>query len=355
MFKISNYDYQLPPELIAQRPTEQRDGSRLMVLDRVARTIQHKKFSDIVNYFRPGDLLVLNNSKVIPARLIGRKINNGNKNGAVCEVLLLLQESKQVWEALVKPGKRLKIGSKIVFGRDELIAEIIGITEYGSRKIKFDFKGDFYKIIEDIGLVPLPPYIKSYDEIGMDNALAERYQTVYADKPGSSAAPTAGLHFTTDIFEELHERGVKKTFVTLHTGLGTFKPIDKDDIREHKMHREWYEISAETIELIKKTKANKGRVFAVGTTSARVLETIKENSWRIAKNSKITDHTELFIYPGYKFKVIDGLITNFHLPRSTLLVLVSAFGGKEFIREAYAQAIAQKYRFYSFGDAMLLL
>lgn len=355
MYETSLYDYKLPVELIAQNPAVKRDTSRLLVAERNNRKLNHKSFAEIINYFKPGDLLIFNDTKVIPARLIGNKVLANNKKGAQCEVLLLEQKTANTWDALIKPGKRLKPGSQIEFGRGLLKAKIVSETDFGGRIIEFTYQGNFYSLLEEIGLIPLPPYIKQYREITTNHDLAQRYQTLYAKNPGSAAAPTAGLHFTNELLDELDSRGVNKAFVTLHTGLGTFKPIEANDIREHRLHREWYEIKVQTIELIRETKARGNKIIAVGTTSVRVLENIKEMILNKNKLQDVSGYTDFYIYPGYEFKIIDGLITNFHLPKSSLLVLVSAFAGREFILQAYEEAIKQKYRFYSFGDAMLII
>jgi S-adenosylmethionine:tRNA ribosyltransferase-isomerase len=355
MFRLSSYDYFLPSELIAQTPALKRDNSRLMVLDRKKKILENKYFFDIVNYLRSGDLLILNNSRVIPARLIGHKISPDHKKGAQCEVLLLDQVSTNVWEALVRPGKRLKKGTGISFGHGLLQAKIMDDTDYGGRLVEFFYQGDFFKIIEDIGLVPLPPYISTHKQIDTNHDLAKRYQTLYAQNPGSAAAPTAGLHFSENVFAALHDKGIQKAFVTLHTGLGTFRPIEKSDIREHQMHKEWYEVNKDTIELIRKTRNAGGRVIAVGTTSVRVLETLAEQILSKQDPQTVSSYTEKYIYPAYKFRVVDALITNFHLPKSSLLVLVSAFAGRKFVLDSYREAIKNKYRFFSFGDAMLII
>ncbi len=341
-FALTDYNYVLPGNLIAQFPANRRDQSRLMVLDRANQSLEHKVFSDIIDYLTPGDLLVFNDTKVIPARLLGKK----NGTGANIEVLLLRDLGGQIWECLVKPGKRLRQGTKIIFDKNKLNGEVLTETEFGGRNIKFNYNGDFIDLLQEIGLIPLPPYLTQHKEINAGHKLAERYQTVYARDPGSAAAPTAGLHFTPELLKKIEAKGVKKAFVTLHTGLGTFQPITAADISQHKMHEEFFRISPETRAILAETRKNGGRIIAVGTTSLRVLET--------ALTGKAEGFTDIYIYPGYKFKSIDGLITNFHLPKSSLLVLVSALAGREFIMGAYREAIKQSYRFFSFGDAMFI-
>ncbi len=331
--KTSDFDYKLPESLIAHTPVKRRDHSRLLVIDRNKHSLQHKHFYDIIDYLNPGDLLVLNDTKVIPARMIGRK----EAGSAKIEVFLVNQTSDSMtWKCLVKPGKRLKVGSKVVFGKGKLVGTVLKKIETGEQIIHFKCKGNFWKIIAKLGKVPLPPYIKKANK-------RERYQTVYADKLGASAAPTAGLHFTNSLLRKIKKKGVKIAYITLHTGLGTFLPVRTENIKDHKMHLEYYEIPMKTVNAIKKAK----RVIAVGTTSVRALE-----SSRVPRYSSQTD---LFIYPDYKFKVIDAMITNFHWPKSSLIMLVSAFAGKDFMMEAYQEAIKRKYRFFSFGDAMLIL
>lgn len=339
--KVTDFDYFLPEELIAQHPLAKRDASRLMVLNRAEKTVTHKLFTDLADYLVPGDLLVFNDTKVIPARLLGQK----EETGAKAELLLLRDLGADVWECLVKPGKKLKPGSRVVFGRGELIGEIKDFTESGGRLVHFVYQGIFNEVLELLGQMPLPPYITEKLE---DQT---RYQTVYARERGSAAAPTAGLHFTRELMQDLKNRGINEAFVTLHVGLGTFRPVKAEEITEHKMHAEYYHLSQETADLIRQTKASGKRVIAVGTTSTRVLESAAVNGG-LQEQSGWTD---IFIYPGIPFRVIDGLITNFHLPKSTLLMLVSALADREFILEAYREAVQQKYRFFSFGDAMLLL
>ena len=336
----SRFDYDLPKELIAQTPIEKRDESRLMVLDRSKETIEHKKFKDIVEYLKPGDVLVRNNTKVIPARLYGRK-----ETGAHVEFLLLNNIEGDIWECIVRPGNKLHVGAKVIFGDGLLNAEVLETMEGGTRKVKFSYDGIFNEILDKIGLMPLPPYIH---ESLKDN---DRYQTVYAKYEGSAAAPTAGLHFTDELLKKLEEKGVIIANVTLHVGIGTFRPVKEENVEEHKMHTEHFYIKKEDVEKINNAKKEGRRVIAVGTTSCRVLETIADENGFVKETE---EDTGIFIYPGYKFKCLDGLITNFHLPQSTLLMLVSALAGKEYIMEAYKEAVKEKYRFFSFGDAMFI-
>ena len=338
--KVSEFDYDLPEELIAQVPIKKRDESRLMVLDRKNKTIEHRKFKDIIEYLEPGDVLVRNNTKVLPARLYGRK-----ETGAKVEFLLLNNIEGDIWECIVRPGNKLHSGAKVIFGEGILKAEVIDTMEGGTRKVKFSYNGIFNEILDKIGLMPLPPYIH---ESLKDN---DRYQTVYAKYEGSAAAPTAGLHFTDDLLKKLEEKGVIIANVTLHVGIGTFRPVKEENVEEHKMHTEHFYIKKEDVEKINNAKKNKKRVIAVGTTSCRVLETIVDKSGLVKETE---GDTGIYIYPGYKFKCLDGLITNFHLPQSTLLMLVSALAGKEYIMEAYKKAVEEKYRFFSFGDAMFI-
>ncbi len=336
--KTQDFNYFLPEGLIAQHPAAVRDGSRLLVLK--PDCLEHGHFRDIKKYLRAGDLLVLNETRVIPARLWGFK-----STGAKAEVLLLRELEPKIWEALARPGKRLKPGSKITFGQGLLTGEILADLPDGLKKICFDYSGNFKEILEQIGQAPLPPYIKTYSE-------PERYQTVYAQKSGSVAAPTAGLHFTPELLQEIREMGVKIAPVLLHVGLGTFRPVSVDEVEKHQMHQEFYAVSESSAELINQTKQNKsGRIIAVGTTSVRTLESAVDAAGLVQAGQGWTD---IFIYPGYQFKVVDSLITNFHLPCSTLLMLVSAFAGRERILQAYQVAVEQKYRFYSFGDAMFI-
>ena len=340
--KTSDFYYDLPEELIAQDPLEDRTASRLLVLDRQTGTVEHKIFSDVIDYLNKGDCLVINNTRVIPARLIGEKEGTGGK----VEVLLLKRRANDVWETLVKPGKKLKPGAKITFGDGRLRAEVLEVVEEGNRLVKFYYEGIFEEILDSLGEMPLPPYIthKLEDK--------EMYQTVYAKFDGSAAAPTAGLHFTKELLNKIEEKGIKISSITLHVGLGTFRPVKVDDVNNHHMHTEWYEVNAEAAEIINETKRNGGRVICVGTTSCRTIESVADdNGYMKAK----TGETDIFIYPGYKFKVMDGLITNFHLPESTLVMLVSAFAGKENVLSAYETAVKEKYRFFSFGDAMILI
>ncbi len=340
--KVSEFNYELPEELIAQTPLEKRDESRLMVLNRKEQTIEHKTFKNIIDYLKPGDVLVRNNTKVIPARLYGKK-----ETGANVEFLLLNNQEGDIWECIVRPGNKLHIGTKVIFGEGLLTAEVLEILPGGTRKVKFYYNGIFNEILDKIGLMPLPPYIhESLKE-------KDRYQTVYAKYEGSAAAPTAGLHFTPELLKSLEEKGVIIANVTLHVGIGTFRPVKEDTVEKHEMHSEHFYIKQEDVEKINKAKKEGRRVIAVGTTSCRVLESIADEKTGMVK--PIEDDTEIFIYPGYKFKCIDGLITNFHLPQSTLLMLVSALAGKEYIMKAYNEAVKEKYRFFSFGDAMLII
>ncbi|MCR1898214.1 tRNA preQ1(34) S-adenosylmethionine ribosyltransferase-isomerase QueA [Irregularibacter muris] len=336
-----DFYFELPEELIAQTPIEKRDTSRLLVLDKETGNIEHKVFKNIVDYFQEGDTLILNNTRVIPARLLGSKADTqGN-----VEILLLKRIDKDVWEILVKPGKRAKVGTEIIFGEGILTGKIIDILEDGNRLIKFIYDGIFEEILDQLGTMPLPPYIKEQLED------KERYQTIYSKIEGSAAAPTAGLHFTQEVFQKLLDKGVNIDFITLHVGLGTFRPVKVDKIEEHKMHAEYYEISQQTVDLIHETKKNNKRIFAVGTTTVRTLETAALDINQIRASSGWTD---IFIYPGYTFKIVDAMITNFHLPESTLIMLVSAFAGREKTLKAYKEAIKNKYRFFSFGDGMLI-
>ena len=339
--KLEEFDYDLPEELIAQVPIAKRDESRLMVLNRDNETIEHKTFKDIIDYLKPGDCLVRNNTKVIPARLYGKK-----DTGANVEFVLLKQIEGDIWESIVRPGNKLKPGSRVYFGDGILKATIVDIMEGGTRKVKFEYEGIFNEILDKIGLMPLPPYIhESLKE-------KDRYQTVYAKYNGSAAAPTAGLHFTPELLKQIEEKGVKIANVTLHVGIGTFRPVKEENIEEHKMHTEHFYIKQEDVDKINETKKTGGRVIAVGTTSCRVLETIALEETGLVEATE--GDTGIYIYPGYKFKCIDGLITNFHLPKSTLLMLVSALAGREFVLEAYNEAVKEKYRFFSFGDAMFI-
>ncbi|GBR76832.1 S-adenosylmethionine tRNA ribosyltransferase [Candidatus Termititenax persephonae] len=344
-FSADLYDYHLPPELIAQRPAARREDSRLMVLSRQGDALEHKYFRDLPGYLTPADLLIFNDTKVLPARLSGQK-----DSGARCELLLLKRLGEKQWEALVKPGRRLPAGSTVHFGA-ELSATVLEILPAGRRRVELCYPGDFWAVLDRHGQTPLPPYINQKPT----KELAERYQTVYAREPGAAAAPTAGLHFSTDLLAKIKAKGVATAFVTLHVGLGTFRPLQTGDIREHKMHAEEYSLPAETVRAIAECRARAGRVVAVGTTAARVLETWAQEAANDA-NDYAPRHgqTAIYIYPGYRFKAVDALITNFHLPRSTLLLLVSALAGRAPLLQAYQEAVRQKYRFFSFGDAMLI-
>lgn len=337
---VSDFYYDLPEELIAQTPIEKRDESRLMVLNRKDQSIEHKQFKDIIDYLEPGDCLVRNNTKVIPARLYGKKAT-----GAKIEFLLLNQIEGDVWESIVRPGHKLKPGTEVEFGDGLLKATVLDIMPGGTRKVEFKYEGIFNEILDKIGLMPLPPYIH---ESLKDN---DRYQTVYARYEGSAAAPTAGLHFTPELFEKLKQKGVEVANVTLHVGIGTFRPVKVENVEEHHMHSEHYYIKQEDVDKINNAKKNGKRVIGVGTTSCRVLETIADEKGFVKPTE---GDTQIFIYPGYKFKCLDGLITNFHLPESTLIMLVSALAGKEYIMRAYNEAVKERYRFFSFGDAMFI-
>lgn len=339
--KVSDFNYNLPKELIAQVPIKNRDQSRLMVLDRKNKTIENKIFKDIIDYLEPGDCLVRNNTKVIPARLYGVK----EETGANVEFLLLKRIEGDIWEVMVKPGKKLMPGARVNFGNGALKAEILEKLDGGNRKVKFEYSGIFNEILNEIGLMPLPPYI--HEKLKEK----DRYQTVYAKYEGSAAAPTAGLHFTDKLFEKLKEKGVEVANVTLHVGIGTFRPVKVENIEEHDMHSEHFCIKAEDAEKINKAKKEGHRVIAVGTTSCRVLESIADENGYV---KEVEGDTSIFIYPGYKFKCLDALITNFHLPESTLIMLVSALAGKDFIMQAYEEAVKEQYKFFSFGDAMFI-
>ncbi len=337
---VKEFYYNLPEELIAQVPIKKRDKSRLLVLDRENKTIEHKIFKDILDYLKPGDCLVRNNTKVIPARIYGKK-----ETGANVEFLLLNNIEGDIWESIVRPGNKLHVGTKVIFGDGLLNAEILEVMEGGTRKVKFTYNGIFNEILDQIGLMPLPPYI--HEELKEK----DRYQTVYAKYQGSAAAPTAGLHFTEELLEKIKEKGVEIANVTLHVGIGTFRPVKVEKIEEHHMHTEHYYIKPEDAEKINKTKKNGGRIISVGTTSCRVLESVSDENGQV---EAVEGDTSIFIYPGYKFKCVDALITNFHLPESTLLMLVSALAGKDYIMQAYEEAVKSKYRFFSFGDAMFI-
>ena len=338
--KTSDFWYDLPEELIAQTPLEKRDTSRLLTLDRVTGKVEHKHFYDIIDHLNPGDCLVLNDSRVLPARLLGHR-----PTGGAVEVLLLRDLGDKKWECLCKPGRKMQVGSQVIFGDGELTAQVTEVKEDGNRIVEFQYEGIFLEVLERLGRMPLPPYIKA------ELADQERYQTVYSKEVGSAAAPTAGLHFTTELLEKIREKGIKTAFVTLHVGLGTFRPVKADNISEHHMHSELCMISPETADVLNQTKAEGGRIICVGTTSCRTLESLVNDDGSFEAKSK---WTEIFIYPGYRFKAMQGLITNFHLPESTLVMLVSAFAGRENVLNAYAEAVKEKYRFFSFGDAMFI-
>ncbi len=339
--KTSEFYYDLPQELIAQHPLEDRTSSRLLVLDREEEKIEHKNFVDIIDHLNPGDGIVLNDSRVLPARLFGNRPGKEEK----LEVLLLKRTEKNIWECLVRPGKKMKAGGKIEFGGGILKGTVLRIGEDGTRFIEFFFEGIFEEILDQLGEMPLPPYITEKLEDG------ERYQTVYSKNPGSAAAPTAGLHFDKKLLEKISNKGIEIIYLTLHVGLGTFRPVKVEDINDHVMHSEYYQISHEAAEAINRVKTSGGKIVSVGTTSTRTLETIADEKGRVSEGSGWTD---IFIYPGYTFKLVDGLITNFHLPESTLMMLVSAFAGKELIMSAYEEAIDNRYRFFSFGDSMFI-
>lgn len=338
--KVSDFKYNLPEELIAQTPIEKRDTSRLMVLNKSKKTIEHKIFKDILDYLEPGDVLVRNNTKVLPARLYGKK-----ETGANVEFLLLNNIEGDIWECIVRPGNKLHVGTNVIFGEKLLKAKILEIMPGGTRKVEFEYQGIFNEILDQIGLMPLPPYI--HEELKEK----DRYQTVYAKYEGSAAAPTAGLHFTPELLEKIKEKGVEIANVTLHVGIGTFRPVKEETVENHQMHSEHFYIKQEDADKINKAKKNGKKVIAVGTTSCRVLESIANEKGEVQATE---GDTQIFIYPGYKFKCLDALITNFHLPESTLLMLVSALAGREYIMEAYEEAVKEKYRFFSFGDAMFI-
>ena len=338
--KTSDFDFYLPEELIAQTPLERRDASRLLTLDKHTGAVEHHHFYELPQFLHPGDCLVLNDSRVLPARLIGRR-----PTGGACEVLLLVDKGDKCWECLVRPGRKLKPGAQVIFGEGELTASIEEELEDGKRLVRFDYEGIFLEILEHLGKMPLPPYIKAELQ---DN---ERYQTVYSKVVGSAAAPTAGLHFTPELLSEIRDMGVKICYVTLHVGLGTFRPVKAEDIQDHEMHSEFCMISQETADTINETKKTGGRVICVGTTSCRTIESFAAEDGTMTQRS---GWTNIFIYPGYRFKVLDALITNFHLPQSTLIMLVSALAGREHVLAAYAEAVKERYRFFSFGDAMFI-
>ena len=339
--KVSDFYFELPEELIAQYPLEKRDSSRLMVLDKKTGEIEHRKYHDILEYLNEGDTLVLNNTRVLPARLIGEKEETGGK----IEFLLLKRIEGDKWECLAKPGRKAKVGTVFTFGEGKLKAIVREIGEEGNRIIEFKYDGIFEQVLDELGQMPLPPYIHEKLED------KERYQTVYSKEKGSAAAPTAGLHFTEELLKEIKDKGVNIAYLTLHVGLGTFRPVKVDDVNNHVMHSEYYHLDKENAELINKTKEVGKRVIAVGTTSSRTLETIGDENGRVREQSGWTD---IFIYPGYKFKIVDNLITNFHLPESTLIMLVSALAGQDNIMNAYNTAVKEKYRFFSFGDSMFI-
>ncbi len=339
--KTHDFWYDLPEDLIAQTPLERRDTSRLLVLDRLTGRLEHKHFYDILDYLQPGDCLVMNDSRVLPARLFGHR-----PTGGAVEVLLLRDLGDKKWECLCKPGRKMQVGSQVIFGDGELTATVIAVQEDGNRIVEFHYEGIFLEVLERLGKMPLPPYIKA------ELQDQERYQTVYSREVGSAAAPTAGLHWTNELLDKAREKGVKTAFVTLHVGLGTFRPVKAEEISQHHMHSELCMISRETAEILNQTKANGGRVICVGTTSCRTLESLVKVDGTFEECSK---WTEIFIFPGYQFKAMDGLITNFHLPESTLVMLVSAFAGRKNVLHAYEEAVKERYRFFSFGDAMLIL
>jgi len=340
--KTSDFNFELPQELIAQTPIERRDASRLLVLNKETGEWTHRHFYDLPEYLQPGDCLILNNSRVLPARLLGQRL----PGGGACEVLLLIDRGGKTWECLVRPGKRMRTGAKLSFGDGELTAEVVEELPDGNRLVRFDYEGIFLEVLDRLGKMPLPPYIK--EEL-QDR---ERYQTVYSKVNGSAAAPTAGLHFTNDLLEKIRSMGVGIGYVTLHVGLGTFRPVKEDEITDHEMHSEYCVIPQETADLINETKQRGRRVICVGTTSCRTIESWAEEDGTVQPHA---GWTNIFIYPGYHFKVLDGLVTNFHLPESTLIMLVSALAGREHVLAAYQEAVRERYRFFSFGDAMLIL
>ncbi len=339
--KTSDFNYELPKELIAQTPLEKRDTSRLMTLDRKTGAWEHHHFYELPDFLYPGDCLILNDSRVLPARLLGQRL----PGGGACEVLLLIDRGEKTWECLVRPGRHMRQGSKLSFGNGELTAEVTEVLPDGNRLVRFDYDGIFLEVLERLGKMPLPPYIKE------ELRDRERYQTVYSKVPGSAAAPTAGLHFTPELLERIQEKGIGIGYVTLHVGLGTFRPVKEEEIAEHEMHSEFCILPPETARLINETKARGGRCICVGTTSCRTLESWAAEDGHMEPKA---GWTNIYIYPGYRFKVMDGLVTNFHLPESTLIMLVSAFAGREHVLAAYEEAVREKYRFFSFGDAMFL-
>ena len=338
--KTSDFDFYLPEELIAQTPLERRDASRLLTLDKTTGAVGHHHFYDLPQFLHPGDCLVMNDSRVLPARLIGHR-----PTGGVCEVLLLVDKGEGLWECLVRPGRKLKPGAQVIFGEGQLTATIEAEVEDGKRLVRFHYQGIFLEILERLGKMPLPPYIKA------ELQDQERYQTVYSKVVGSAAAPTAGLHFTPELLKQIRDMGVKECYVTLHVGLGTFRPVKAEDIQDHEMHSEFCQISQETADVINETKRNGGRIICVGTTSCRTIESFAAEDGTMTARS---GWTNIFIYPGYKFKVLDALVTNFHLPQSTLIMLVSALAGREHVLAAYEEAVRERYRFFSFGDAMFI-
>ena len=339
--KTHDFWYDLPEELIAQTPLEQRDTSRLLVLDRTTGALEHKHFYDILDYLEPGDCLVMNDSRVLPARLLGHR-----PTGGAVEVLLLRDLGNKQWECLCKPGRKMQVGNEVIFGDGELTATVVDVREDGNRVVEFHYEGIFLEVLERLGKMPLPPYIKA------ELQDQERYQTVYSREVGSAAAPTAGLHWTKELLEKARQKGIKTAFVTLHVGLGTFRPVKAEEISEHHMHSELCMISQATADILNQTKAEGGRIICVGTTSCRTIESLVQEDGTFVPCSK---WTEIFIFPGYKFKAMDGLITNFHLPESTLVMLVSALAGRENILHAYEEAVKERYRFFSFGDAMCII
>ena len=340
--KTSDFYYDLPQELIAQTPLQQRDASRLLVLHKADGALEHRHFSDVIDYLQPGDCLVMNDSRVLPARLLGHRV----PTGGAAEVLLLNDKGDGLWECLVKPGRKLHEGAELSFGEGQLTATVEQESDNGNRLVRFHYEGIFLEILEQLGKMPLPPYIKE------ELADGERYQTVYSRVVGSAAAPTAGLHFTRELLEKIAAKGVSLAYVTLHVGLGTFRPVKVDDVTDHHMHAEFCMISAQTAEILNNTRKNGGRIVCVGTTSCRTLESLANEDGTFSEKSKWTD---IFIYPGYQFKAMDALITNFHLPESTLIMLVSAFAGYDHVMQAYRKAVEERYRFFSFGDAMLIV
>ena len=339
--KTSDFYYELPPELIAQTPLEKRDASRLMCIDKETGAVTHHHFYELPQFLRAGDCLILNDSRVLPARLLGKRL----LGGGACEVLLLIDRGEKVWECIVRPGKHLRTGAKLSFGEGELTAEVVDVLDDGNRLVRFDYEGIFLEVLERLGKMPLPPYIKE------ELSDRERYQTVYSRELGSAAAPTAGLHFTPELLHEIEQKGISIGYVTLHVGLGTFRPVKEDDPLEHEMHSEYCTVPPETAELINRTKAGGGRVICVGTTSCRTVESWANDDGTMSPRG---GWTSIYIYPGYRFKVMDALVTNFHLPESTLIMLVSALAGREHVLAAYEEAVRQRYRFFSFGDACFI-